>query len=66
MSRTKKYSYEETFPFHKCPVCGKDFIKAPLHRYKTPNGGASVCSWHCMRQARAEYDAKRKYKKKEV
>lgn len=29
-----------------CPICGKNFIPAPLHIYKT-YGGRRVCSYHC-------------------
>jgi hypothetical protein len=53
-----------------CPVCKNTFIKSSsLHAYKMPNNGRYVCSYHCMRQAEAEYEAKKKkhrtYERKE-
>ena len=34
-----------------CPVCGKTFIPAPLHKYKIRIHGSEkrVCSYKCMR-----------------
>ena len=35
-----------------CPVCGKTFIPAPLHRYKLDGRDKLVCSWHCLCESR--------------
>ena len=29
-----------------CPICGKTFIPAPMHRYVLHN--QKICSWHCL------------------
>ncbi len=55
----------------KCPVCGKEFIPAPLHVYKTrlsPAGGpvVLVCSWSCVRNGEKMLDEKRKRSKRTV
>lgn len=35
-----------------CPICGKTFIPAPEHVYKTGPKGRMVCSWGCVCRAR--------------
>ncbi len=54
-----------------CPVCGKVFIPAELHVYKTklsPAGGPDklVCSWTCVRNGEKMLDEKRKRSKRTV
>lgn len=36
----------------KCPVCGRSFIKAPYHVYKTVINGKVkyLCGWNCLRK----------------
>lgn len=41
---------------HKCPVCGKRFVAAPYHAYKTsPKSNKLLCTYSCM----LEYDRRR-------
>jgi hypothetical protein len=41
-----------------CPICGKNFIPAPFHAFKT-YGGTRVCSWTCqLRGERENYRPK--------
>ena len=37
-------------PELKCPICGKWFIPAACHAYKSKckPSGKKVCSWHCV------------------
>jgi hypothetical protein len=30
-----------------CPVCGKSFIPAPMHVFKTPTG-SYICAYSCV------------------
>ena len=40
------------FDYCHCPVCGKDFIKAPMHVYHVyGKRDRLVCSYHCMRES---------------
>ena len=32
----------------KCPICGKNFIPAPLHVYRDRRNSKRVCSWTCV------------------
>lgn len=32
----------------KCRVCGKNFIAAPMHIYKSAIDGSLACSWNCV------------------
>lgn len=49
---------------HKCPVCGKKFIPAPFHAYKTsPCGKTLLCTYSCKLEYDRRRDAKRKNKK---
>lgn len=54
----------------KCPVCGKEFVPAPMHIYKTrvsPKGSELlVCSWTCVRNGEKMTDAQRKRKERVV
>ena len=47
--KTKENNYGVTFaniiPEKKCKKCGRNFIPAPLHRYK--EGSKYYCSWTC-------------------
>ena len=36
---------DQLFPEKKCKKCGKNFIPAPMHRYK--DGSKYYCSWTC-------------------
>ena len=62
-----------------CPVCGLEFIPAPMHSYKVGNSAHNklVCSYSCMRKWEKEHGqtgfyyapkgrlrAKRRYKEK--
>ena len=38
---------EHRIAMQVCPVCKKDFIPAPDHRYKI-YGGKLICSWNCL------------------
>ena len=38
-----------------CPVCGKMFIPAPLHAYKSPKTRVKYCSWTCYRKAQKTF-----------
>ena len=49
---------------HKCPVCGKKFIPAPMHAYKTSaKSNKLLCTYSCMLEYDRRRDAQRKYKK---
>ena len=56
----------------KCPVCGKNFIPAPMHIYNDGGhgGGKTVCSWNCHikahRKREAEKMQKRHYRNKAI
>ena len=43
-----------------CPVCGKEFITAPQHVYKTSSKGTPVCSYSCMMKYRKNKQITRK------
>ena len=45
----------------KCGVCGKTFIPAPEHIYKSAVDGSCVCSWHCMLESEKMKGNKRIY-----
>lgn len=38
-------------PVKTCPVCGRDFVPAPQHVFRTPNRTAYVCGYRCARKA---------------
>jgi hypothetical protein len=44
-----------------CPVCGKRFIPAPMHVFKTPTGSRYICTYSCVLER--ERRAKEKMKK---
>lgn len=50
----------------RCPVCGKEFVPAPLHAYKDQRARTKklVCSYTCMRKSERmeEYRQKKKGK----
>ena len=37
-----------------CPVCGKKFIPAPMHRYRLDDQYKYVCSWSCLCESRRQ------------
>ncbi len=44
----------DVLKLHTCPICGKQFIPAPLHRYKAEDKRHRVyklCSYSCSRKA---------------
>lgn len=45
---------------HICPVCGKKFLPAPQHIYKTSPAGRLVCTYHCMIKYRKEQERKKR------
>lgn len=47
----------------RCPVCEKEFVRAPYHVYRLPKEQKSVCSYHCMRLAQTEGGAGQRCKK---
>lgn len=49
----------------KCPVCGKNYIPAPLHVYKIKNGTMLVCSWSCLRAYEKEHEKRKEYRRRE-
>lgn len=61
-SYLKQRSGGESFITHKCPVCGKKFVPAPMHVYKTTKGQA-VCSWSCLCEYRRKKNKNKKEKK---
>lgn len=45
----KKYKYEAGgFQTKICPICGKEFVPAALHTYKSAIDKKLVCSWSCV------------------
>lgn len=53
----RKYHNSPWIAEIKCPVCGKNFIPAPYHAYKThfyKVGYITCCSWHCLSKAKQE------------
>lgn len=50
-----------------CAKCGKKFIPAPMHAYKSKCGGTGqnklLCSYHCMLAWDKEHPPKRNYAK---
>lgn len=52
----------------ECPICGKNFIPAPMHVYN--DGNKAVCSYHCHLEAFRRREAakvkKRSYKGKVI
>ena len=46
-----------------CPVCGKGYVPAGMHSYRHPDTHKRVCSYHCMRKAQKEKEARLVYKK---
>lgn len=43
----------------ECPICGKTFIPAPFHVYKTGQG-EPICSYHCLLAYQRKANAKRR------
>lgn len=62
VKQAKKTQYEtERFHVLICPVCGKEFVPAPMHVYKMPTKeGRRVCTYSCALKAEREYEANRK------
>lgn len=55
-----------TFMEHICPVCGKKFIKAPQHVWKTQHkGGKYICSYSCCLRYDREMENKKEERRKE-
>lgn len=61
------------FELRKCSICGKEFIPASMHMYKTKNRRGITklqCSYTCYRKAGGDsgrynrYTKTRNYKKK--
>lgn len=61
------------FELRKCSICGKEFIPAAMHMYKTKKKGETTkiqCSYTCYRKAGGDdgryirYPETRNYKKK--
>ena len=52
-----KYNYAQGVGFVpvKCPICGKTYIPAPDHVYRSYNGKKLVCSYKCSCQSRKEH-----------
>ena len=44
---------------HTCPVCGKKFLPAPEHIYKTCPSGRFVCGWNCLVKYRKKKERKK-------
>ena len=44
-----------------CPICGKNFVPAPMHVYN--DGGKLVCSYHCHLEA---FNRRQEAKKKKT
>lgn len=68
---TYKQNTVPGIPEKICPVCGKIFIPAGLHSYKTASiPHRLVCSWTCMLKNEREYEAecerKASQRKKEI
>lgn len=43
-----------------CPICGKEYLPAPMHVYKMPTkNGRLVCSYSCALKAEREHEEKR-------
>ena len=47
-----------------CPQCGRKFIPAVYHAYRTSPKGARVCSYTCMLRYREVREARKVYKSK--
>lgn len=47
----------------KCPVCGKNFIPAPLHAWKLYGTKRRVCTYTCQQQSKREHEAIRQRKR---
>lgn len=50
-------SFKDGFEERKCEICGNKFIEYPQHVYKiararNKNKIVSLCSWHCLQEAR--------------
>lgn len=60
--RDKDKALTKVLSLKKCPVCGKNFIPAPEHAYKTEGSyGVLVCTYSCMRNAeKAKKGARRR------
>lgn len=50
----------------KCPVCGKNFIPAPLHVYRDKRGSKKVCSWTCVLESERLKNANQKNKERKL
>lgn len=44
----------------KCPICGKNFVPAPYHSYRSRGRSAAlVCSYHCVLESERREEEKR-------
>jgi hypothetical protein len=68
MMKKKSKSHDDfkaEFLERVCPICGKTFIPAPEHVYKTPTrDGHLVCSFSCDLLAMRRHHAKQRAKNK--
>lgn len=51
----------------KCPICGREFVPAPLHSYKVRVGSRYrlACTYSCMRAGKQGVRKYKPYAKKE-
>lgn len=47
--------YRNNMVMQRCPICGKKFLVAPLHIYKSSKTHKKYCGWNCYRKAQREH-----------
>lgn len=57
MKKTNRMDSRAYIVERKCPICGKNFILAPEHKYN--DGQRKVCSWSCQLEAERRKEAKK-------
>lgn len=48
---------------HTCPICGKNFVPAPLHAFRHQRDCVTVCSYTCFSKYLKETEKKNKIQK---